>query len=81
MNLKYSISKLIPDSVYLKIKFKRIMGRPLNLKNPKFFNDKLQWLKLHDHNPVYINLVDKFEVKKLLLTCSAMLRCWKRLQL
>ena len=66
MNIKHSISKILPDSVYLKIKFKRIRGRPLNLKNPKFFYDKLQWLKLHDHNPVYISLVDKFEVKKII---------------
>lgn len=66
MSIKHSLSKLLPDSIYLKLKFKKVMGRPLDLEHPKFFNDKLQWLKLHDHNPVYINLVDKFESKKII---------------
>lgn len=36
----------------------------LNLRKPKRYNEKLQWLKLHDHNPLYITLVDKYEVKQ-----------------
>ena len=39
-------------------------GKRLNLKSPKTFNEKTQWLKLYDHNPLYHKLVDKFEVKK-----------------
>ncbi len=35
-----------------------------NLKNPQLFNEKLQWLKLHDRNPLYTTLVDKYAVKK-----------------
>lgn len=58
------IGKLIPDSLYLKIKFRYNIGNNLNLKNPKTFNEKLQWLKLYDHNPKYIDLVDKFAVRK-----------------
>ena len=65
MSLKHSLSKLLPDSIYLKYKFKRIMGRSLDLKHPKYYNDKLQWLKLHDHNPEYIKLVDKYKVKNI----------------
>jgi len=40
------------------------MGKALNLDNPQTFNEKLQWLKLHDHNPLYTTLVDKYEVKQ-----------------
>ena len=40
------------------------MGCRLDLKNPKTYNEKLQWLKLYDRNPLYHNLVDKNEVKK-----------------
>lgn len=40
------------------------MNKKLNLKNPKTFNEKLQWLKLYDRNPLYTTLVDKYEVKK-----------------
>ena len=39
-------------------------GKRLNLKNPKTFNEKMQWLKLYDHNPLYHQLVDKYEVNK-----------------
>ena len=34
-----------------------------NLANPRTFNEKLQWLKLHDRNPLYNTLVDKYRVK------------------
>lgn len=59
-----NISKFIPDSIYLKRKFRKIMGYPLNLKDPKTFNEKLQWLKLYNRNPEYTTLVDKYAVKK-----------------
>lgn len=39
------------------------MDYPLNLRNPQTFCEKLQWLKLNDHNPLYHKLVDKYEVK------------------
>ena len=39
-------------------------GKLPKLKNPKTFNEKMQWLKLYDHNPLYHTLVDKYEVKK-----------------
>jgi hypothetical protein len=40
------------------------MGKPLNLRNPQSFNEKLQWLKLYDRNPIYTTMVDKFEAKQ-----------------
>lgn len=40
------------------------MEQKLNLNNPKTFMEKVQWLKLNDHNPLYHKLVDKYEVKK-----------------
>lgn len=36
---------------------------PLDLNNPKTFNEKLQWLKVYDRNPLYTKLVDKYLVK------------------
>lgn len=38
-------------------------GKKLNLTEPKSFNEKIQWLKLNDHNPLYSTLVDKYLVK------------------
>lgn len=52
------------DEEFLKRKFKATLGYELNLDNPKSFNEKLQWLKLHDRNPKYTMMVDKYEVKK-----------------
>lgn len=51
------------DSMYLKLLFKSLMGYKLDLKNPVTFNEKLQWLKLHDRKNEYIGLVDKIEAK------------------
>jgi len=63
MGLKNTIKKRIPDEAYLKLKYKRIFGHNLNLKNPQTYNEKLQWLKLYDRNPLYTKLVDKYEAK------------------
>ena len=54
----------MPDRLYLKILFRLRMGYPLDLNNPKTFNQKLQWLKLYDRKPEYTMMVDKYEVKK-----------------
>ena len=59
------ISSLIPDKMYLKMRFKARTGRKLNLKNPVTFNEKLQYLKLYDRKPEYTLMADKAEVKKL----------------
>lgn len=56
---------LIPDDVlYLRVIYKLHFGERLNLKNPTKFSEKIQWLKLYNHNPLYSILVDKLKVKK-----------------
>lgn len=52
------------DETFLKIKYRLIMGKKLNLENPKTFNEKLQWLKLYDRKDIYTTMVDKYEAKK-----------------
>ncbi|MBR3019910.1 MAG: glycosyl transferase [Clostridia bacterium] len=52
------------DETYLRKMFKGRVGYEPNLDNPRSFNEKLQWLKLHDRNPVYTVMVDKIEAKK-----------------
>ncbi|MCM1296055.1 MAG: hypothetical protein NC311_10985 [Muribaculaceae bacterium] len=58
------MASLLPDAVYLRLKFRKNFGRWPNLKNPKTFNEKLNWLKLHDRNPLYTRMVDKYEAKQ-----------------
>lgn len=64
MLIKEVVKRIVPDSIYLKHCFKNIMGYPLNLSHPQNYNEKLQWLKLHNRNPLYTTLVDKYAVKK-----------------
>ena len=54
----------MPDWMYLKIQFRLALHRKLNLNNPKSYNEKIQWLKLHDRKPEYTMMVDKFAVRK-----------------
>lgn len=56
-------SFLWPDKLYLKMIFFLKMGKSLNLKNPKTYSEKLQWLKLYDRKPEYTMMVDKYAVK------------------
>lgn len=54
----------IEDKIYLEKLFKATMGYPLDLENPKTFNEKLQWLKLYNRKPEYTILVDKYKVRE-----------------
>ena len=59
-----ALLRLCSDKMFIKIKWRgRRMPYRLNLKNPRTFNEKLQWIKLYDHNPLYTTLVDKYKVK------------------
>ncbi len=60
----YRFAPLFPEKMYLKVLFKNRMNSKLDLKNPKTFSEKLQWLKLYDRKPEYATMVDKAEVKK-----------------
>ena len=56
---------LIPDDAkYLSSLYKLELGIKPDLDHPNKFSEKIQWLKLHDHNPLYTTLVDKLAVKE-----------------
>ena len=52
------------DETYIKWRWKAYMDYPLNLEEPQSFNEKLQWIKLHDRQPIYSKMVDKYEAKQ-----------------
>lgn len=54
----------LPDELYLRVLFRLMTGKKLNLQSPETFGEKIQWLKLHDHNPDYKIMVDKYAVKE-----------------
>lgn len=51
------------DEKYLKRIYKIRTGETLNLDNPQTYNEKLQYLKLHDRKPEYSVMVDKYRAK------------------
>ena len=62
----YNYYKNLHPSMYaeeLKLWFKMVTGRELNLENPKTFNEKIQWLKLYDSTPLKTRLADKYLVR------------------
>ena len=61
---KWGWTRCLPDEIHLKIMYRALIGKNINLDNPKGFNEKLNWLKLHDRNPLYNILVDKLAVKQ-----------------
>ena len=55
---------LVPDKLYLKIRYYHYTKQKLNLKKPETFNEKLQWLKLYNRNPEHTIMADKVKVKE-----------------
>ena len=55
--------KWIPDYFYLKLYSKLELGKSLDIKNPRTFNDKINWLKLYNRNPKLITCADKYKVR------------------
>ena len=56
--------RILPDWAYISLKYHHHFKRFPDLKSPKTYNEKLQWLKLHDRKPEYCKMVDKYEAKK-----------------
>lgn len=54
----------VPAEQFLAENYRILMGRKLNLDNPKTYTEKLQWLKLYDHRPEYTTMVDKYAAKQ-----------------
>ena len=65
--MKSKIFNWLPDKTFLKIKYYYHFHKRLDLKNPKTFNEKLQWLKLYDRKDIYSKMVDKYESKNLVV--------------
>ena len=62
-SLLYHFGGILPDAIYLRLMFYFQTGKSLNLKHPKTYNEKLQWLKLYDRKPEYTTMVDKYAAK------------------
>ena len=61
---RLSMLPILPDEIAIKLMYRSCFHKAIDLRNPCTFNEKLQWLKLHDRNPLYTTLVDKCAVKE-----------------
>ena len=61
--MKYAL-EFLPDEAYIQLYYFARFHKPCNLRHPRTYNEKLQWLKLHDRNPAYMGMVDKAEAKR-----------------
>ena len=52
------------DRYFIRVFWHQMFGYPLDLKHPATFNEKIQWMKLYDHDPRYPDLIDKYKVKE-----------------
>lgn len=74
---------LTPFNIFYKISpkkeietlFRLRQGYKLNLENPRTYNEKIQWIKLNDFNPLIPKCCDKYAVRQIVsdLGCSEIL--------
>lgn len=57
------LEPFVSDELFLKILFRIRVGYWPNFRNPKSYNEKLQWLKLNYKRPEYTQMVDKVAAK------------------
>ena len=75
--IHYRISKFIHEAwavlfpaSYAKYAYKKASGRKLNLKDPKDYNEKVQWLKVYSDTSMWTELADKFKVREYIKNCG-----------
>lgn len=59
----HTILKMLPDYVAIQLMYLKNFGRLANLKNPKTFNEKVNWRKLYQHDPRFPLFADKLTAK------------------
>ena len=53
----------IPDKAFQNWDYKYFTKKKINFRNPKTYQEKLQWLKYYYHNPLMTTLVDKYRCR------------------
>lgn len=65
ISVVHSVLLKISPRISTKFKYRIITGKKLDLKNPKDFNEKIQWLKLYKYNndELVVRCADKYRVR------------------
>lgn len=64
VRLMRSHCKWMSDKTFLKIEHRLLLREKLNFDIPQTLNQKLQWMKVYNTDPVYSILVDKYLVRE-----------------
>jgi len=57
------LRKYVSDETFVLWQYERTLHQELNLKHPRTFNEKVQWLKLYWRNPLMTRCADKYAVR------------------
>lgn len=60
----------IPDKDFAKIIYKKIVGKELNIENPRTFDEKQWYLKLFNRDPLLTKCTDKYLVREYVKDCG-----------
>jgi hypothetical protein len=63
MKFFQKIGRYIPTRIMIYVDYGRTYKKFLNLKSPRYFGEKIQWLKLYGNLDKYGRYVDKYEVR------------------
>lgn len=55
--------RLLSDKVWIECDYYHYTGCAIDWKNLRSFNEKMQWIKLHDRNPLLTQCADKYVVR------------------
>ena len=61
---------ILPDEKYAQWFSKLYTGKTLNLKDPKYFDEKVWWLKLNNRDPLLTTCSDKYAVREYVKKCG-----------
>ena len=61
--INYPELSYLPDKVFIEKMYEKRLGKKPDLKHPKSFTEKCNWLKLYNRKPEYTIMVDKFAVR------------------
>ena len=61
---KMGLLEHMQEEKYVKIVYRLVFGRRLDLKKPKAYTEKINWYKLYYRNPLLKKCADKYEVRE-----------------
>ena len=61
-----NVLRFIPTPIYISLYYWAATGKWPDLKHPTYFNEKLQWMKIHEDYTKYRDYADKIKVRDII---------------